>query len=105
MKRLLLTILAATGCLFSFAQLLSWTPPFPVDNDPSQTLVITVDATKGNQGLLNYTPTSDVYVHIGVITNKSANPGDWQHAPFAWGKTNQPAAKANYLASNKWQYN
>jgi len=34
------------------AQLLTWTPDFAKDNDP---VVITMDATKGNQGLLNYT--------------------------------------------------
>ncbi|MDP9230684.1 MAG: hypothetical protein M3O67_08440, partial [Bacteroidota bacterium] len=71
MKRLLF----ATGCLlfFStnlFSQLLTWTTDFPKDND---NIVITMYATKGNQGLLNYTPTSDVYVHVGVITNLSAN--------------------------------
>ena len=85
------------------AQLLTWTPPFPVENDPSQTLVITMDASKGNQGLKNYSSTSDVYVHIGLITNKSANPGDWQHVPFQWGTTN-PAAQAQYLGNNKWSF-
>ena len=45
------------------AQLLTWTPPFPKESDPAQSLVITVDATKGNQGLLNYSNVSDVYVH------------------------------------------
>ncbi|MFZ1328319.1 MAG: hypothetical protein WAW27_04775, partial [Chitinophagaceae bacterium] len=50
------------------AQLLTWTPNFPKDND---NIVITVDAAKGNLGLNNYSPTSDVYVHTGVITNLS----------------------------------
>ena len=72
MKRLLS---AATLLLVSFcvqSQLLSWTPAFPKDND---NITITVDATKGNQGLLGFT--GDVYVHIGVITNLSTNSGNW----------------------------
>lgn len=82
------------------AQLLTWTPDFAKDND---NITITVDAAKGNQGLLNYTPTSDVYVHIGVITNLSTSPTNWRYAPFTWGTT-PPAAQATYLGSNKWQY-
>ncbi|MFN2440098.1 MAG: hypothetical protein ABR503_12920, partial [Chitinophagaceae bacterium] len=59
------------------AQLLSWSPPFPTENDVAQTLVITVDASKGNKGLLNHTP-GDVYVHTGVITNLSVSPTNWR---------------------------
>ncbi len=39
------------------AQLLTWTPDFPRDND---NISITVDASKGNQGLFNYATVSDV---------------------------------------------
>src|SRR6266480_1176469 len=66
------------------AQLLSTNPNFPKDNS---SLSIIVDCTKGNQGLLNYPNTNDVYVHIGVITNLSANAGDWKYSRFAWGTT------------------
>ena len=89
--------------IISKAQLLSWTPGFMVENDGAATEVITMDATKGNQGLLNYTPTTDVYVHIGVITNLSSGPSDWKHVLFTWGTTN-PAAQCTYLGSNKWKY-
>ena len=61
-----------------FSQLLSWTPDFIQES--TTPVVITMDATKGNQGLLNYTPTTDVYVHTGVITNKSINSADWQQS-------------------------
>ncbi len=83
-----------------YAQLLSWTPAFSKDND---NIIITMDAAKGNQGLLNYTPTTDVYVHVGLITSASANPGDWKYSKFTWASTN-PAAQCTYLGSNKWQY-
>lgn len=98
MKRLLS---AATLLLVSFcvqSQLLTWTPAFPKDND---NITITVDATKGNQGLLGFT--GDVYVHIGVITNLSTNSGNWLYAPFAWGSTNA-AAKATADGTNKWKF-
>jgi len=62
-----------------------------------------MDATKGNKGLLNYTPTTDVYVHIGVITTASAHPTDWKHSRFDWGQT-PGAANATYIGNNKWQY-
>jgi 1,4-alpha-glucan branching enzyme len=101
MKRLLLFFVTAICGLSLNAQLLTWTPLFPKENDPNQNLVITVDDTKGNQGLLNYT--GDVYVHIGVITNLSANSGDWKYVPFQWGTTTA-AAKTTSLGNNKWQY-
>lgn len=88
--------------LVSKAQLLTWTPDFIQEG--STAITITTDASYGNKGLLNYSNTSDVYVHIGVITNKSANGGDWKHAPFNWGTTDA-AAHAVYLpGTNKWQF-
>lgn len=82
------------------AQLLTWTPDFVKDND---NIVITMDATKGNQGLLNYSPTSDVYVHIGLITDSSTGPGNWHYVKYAWATT-PVQAQATYIGSNKWTY-
>lgn len=103
MKRLLLFCAVLCGSFLSHAQLLTWTPPFPKEDDAAQTLVITADATKGNQGLLNYTPVTDVYVHIGVITNLSANSDDWKYSKFTWGTTNA-LANAPSAGTNKWSY-
>jgi 1,4-alpha-glucan branching enzyme len=103
MKRLLLAMIALITAVCAQAQLLTWTPPFPTENDNAQTLAITVDATKGNQGLLNYTPNTDVYVHIGVITNLSTGPSDWKYSKFTWATT--PATgNATYTGTNKWTY-
>jgi len=82
------------------AQLLVNAPVFPQDTG---TVSITVDCSKGNQGLYNYSNTGDVYVHIGVITNLSTSQSDWRYAPFTWGTTN-PAAQAAYLGNNKYRY-
>jgi len=82
------------------AQELSINPSFPVD---SNTISVTVDCSKGNEGLFNYANTSDVYVHVGVITSLSTNSTDWRYVPFTWGTTN-PLAQATSLGNNKYQY-
>src|SRR5579863_7957567 len=95
---------ALTSLLFlhnaSHAQLLTVTPSFPQD---TSSVSIVVDCSKGNQGLLGYLPTSDVYVHVGVITNLSTSNSDWKYVPFTWGTTN-PAAQATSLGNNKYVY-
>lgn len=84
------------------AQTLTWTPAFPLSSD---NISITVDASKGNLGLFNYTPASDVYVHTGVITNLSATSGDWKYVKFnqAFNQTN-PALQATSLGNNQWRF-
>ncbi len=96
------TLLLSVGftALTAGAQLLTWTPDFAKDND---NITITMDATKGNQGLLNYSTTSDVYVHIGVITSASTSATDWKYSKFTWATTSTEA-QASYLGSNKWSY-
>ena len=84
----------------SRAQLLSTSVNFPQE---TSTVTITVDCTKGNQGLMNYANTNDVYVHVGVITSNSSGSGDWKYVKFAWGTTDA-AARATYLSPNKYQY-
>ena len=85
------------------AQLLSWSPSFITDT--TSTVTITCDATQGNQGLNNYATTSDVYVHIGLITSSSTSSGNWLHVPTfsAWATTNAQI-HTTYLGNNKWQY-
>jgi 1,4-alpha-glucan branching enzyme len=102
MKKTLLGILSLMFFSFqTFAQLLSWSPGFIQES--STPVVITLDASKGNQGLLNYTPVSDVYVHIGVITNLSTSSSDWKYVTSVWGTTN-PTFHAASLGGNKWSY-
>ncbi len=100
MKKLLLPFLLLF-IIKANAQLLSWTPDFIQES--STPVTITMDASLGNNGLLNYTPTTDVYVHIGVITNLSTSSSDWKYVKFAWGTTD-PNAQCTYLGNNKWQY-
>ena len=87
------------------AQLLTWTPAFPKDND---NITITLDASKGNQGLFNYSNPNNVYVHTGVTTNLSNNGGQqWLYVNGStggsWGSAT-PALKATYLGGNLYQF-
>lgn len=87
--------------LQALCQLLS-TRPYIVQ-DSSSSIRIYCNAAFGNQGLLNYTPTTDVYVHIGAITTKSTSSSDWLYVPFLWASTN-PAAQCSYVGNNVWSY-
>jgi glycosidase len=98
MKRIFLLFCVFLFANFCRSQLLSWTPEFPKDND---NVTITVDATKGNQGLLGFA--GNVYVHVGVITNLSTGPTNWRYSKFTWGST-EAAALATSAGTNKWSY-
>ena len=100
MKKLLLFFLVFLMAFQGFSQLLSWTPDFATESTNSFT--ITMDANFGNKGLLNHTA-SDVYVHIGVITNYSTSSGDWRHVQTTWGTTTA-AAQATSLGNNQWSF-
>ncbi len=100
-KFLVLLCMAALPAVAINAQLLTWTPDFAKDND---NISITMDASKGNQGLLGYNP-SDVYVHTGVITNLSTSTTNWRYVKFNQ-NFNQPNAQlqATSLGGNKWKF-
>src|SRR6266487_3604598 len=100
MKKIVFLLFFLFSISLTRTQLLSWTPSFPADNDASN-IVITVDATKGNQGLL--APQTDVYVNIGLITDSSATETSWHYSKFTWGIPN-PQAQATYIGNNKWTY-
>src|SRR5438445_7683356 len=93
-----------TGLMFLLrplsAQLLTSTPLFPADTG---TVTIVVDCSKGNQGLLNYANTGDVYVHTGVITSNSTGQTDWRYVKFNQNfNLPNPALAATYLGNNKY---
>ncbi|GGB20448.1 alpha-amylase family glycosyl hydrolase [Puia dinghuensis] len=100
MRGFLLAVLSCFAGHVATAQLLTTQPLFPVD---TSTVTITVDCSKGNQGLFGYSSTGDVYVHVGVITSQSTGPSNWRYVLFTWGTTN-PAAHATYLGNNRYQY-
>lgn len=78
--------------------LLKWNPESFSDNSDVE---IICDASQGNKDLLNYP--GDVFVHLGVITDKSKNKDDWQYVKFKWG-SREPEAKTIPAGKNKWKY-
>lgn len=50
----------------------------------SDEITLTFKAGEGNKGLSGHS--GDVYMHTGLITDKSAQPTDWQFVPADWGK-------------------
>lgn len=80
------------------AQIITIEPSFATENDE---LTIIYDANEGNKGLKDFD--GDVYLHTGVITDKSTEPSDWKYVIFDW-DTNDPSAKATKLGDNKWQF-
>ena len=99
MKKLYVSIVVCL-CIFNnvaTSQLLSTSPDFPTDNS---SLTVTVDATKGNKGLLGFT--DKVFLHTGVITNLSTNPSDWKYVQGTWATSTAP--EASVAGTNKWSF-
>lgn len=78
--------------------LITFEPSFPNQDEP---VTITFDATKGNMGLKD--AGTDVYVHTGVITDKSTSPSDWKYVKF--GDFNKPSEviKMTSIGNNKYK--
>ena len=55
----------------------------------------------GNQGLAGYT--GAVYIHLGVITNKSAGTSDWKYVHSTWGVPD-PAYLCDKLNDGNWSF-
>jgi 1,4-alpha-glucan branching enzyme len=94
-----IALLFAVG--FAHSQELTWSPEFI--QETSNGITITVNAIYGNQGLLNYTPTTDVYIHMGAITNLSTDAADWKYVRTVWATT-YPWENAKYIGNNQWQF-
>ncbi|MBT9392807.1 T9SS type A sorting domain-containing protein [Hymenobacter sp. NST-14] len=79
----------------SWAQVVTTQPTFFTDADA---VTLTYDATKGNAALANFS--GDVYVHTGVITDKSTTPSDWKFVKFTSFNTPDPSIKLTRSTTN-----
>jgi 1,4-alpha-glucan branching enzyme len=100
---LCLIVLMGSVVRASQAQLLMTTSPAFLKEINTGSVSFTIDAIKGNQGLLNYTPANDIYVHIGAITNLSTGPTDWKYVQTTWTVSNA-SNQASVLGNNKWSF-
>lgn len=78
------------------SQIVTLDPLFASEND---FITVTYDATQGSRGLLNE---SQVYMHAGVITNKSTSSTQWRHVIGNWG-TDDSRVKMTNIGNNKHQ--
>jgi glycosidase len=98
MKSLIKLVLVVFAIGKISAQVVYTQPLFPVDGNDS--VVIYFDATKGNQGLNNFT--GDIYVHTGVVV-ASASSNAWSNVQTTWGTANA-AWKVTPLGNNLYKY-
>lgn len=94
--RLMLVALVLLAMWPCAAQLVS-PDPYPLQCE-SQGVVLTyhADSPLGNKGLMGLPQSTDVYAHIGVITNLSSGSGDWKYVVTPWpGTGNQQEANTD----------
>jgi 1,4-alpha-glucan branching enzyme len=78
------------------AELLSFSPQFPVAGKP---ITIILDAAKGNKGLQGI---NEIFIHTGVITDKSTSGSDWKYLAYNdFTKPHEPS-KMLSLGNNKF---
>lgn len=65
------------------------------------TFTLTFDASKGNEGLNNFS--GDVFIYAGLITDKSTGPTDWKYVKSSSFNSADPASKMNQIGSGKYQ--
>lgn len=94
-KGMCLLVLVALGYMPMSAQV-SCDPVFPTIDD---NVTIYYNALEGNGALNNITP---VYIHTGVITDKSTSPGDWKYVATTWAQAN-PASTMEFVSANLWK--
>lgn len=82
----------------AWSQMVTTTPAFPTT---SGSITVVFDVSSMSGGLSTYTGT-DVYVHTGVITNKSTSSTDWKYAT-TW-LNNNSKYKLVSLGNKKWQF-
>ncbi len=101
MKKACLLVVILYTTISSYAQLLKTTPEFVLDN--ANNIDIVCDGNYGNKAILNYTPSSDMYVYIGVITSLSTNSGDWKYVKYPWDSPGTDRL-CSYLGNNQWKF-
>jgi 1,4-alpha-glucan branching enzyme len=106
MKKVLLSLVVTLVSLNLFAQLITWSPNFPVESSSPFEITLN-DPSKGNSALAFYTPSSDVYIHTGVITNLSTTNSDWRYVRPGNFNLPEPTLNAPFFSGvppYKWKF-
>lgn len=68
----------------TFAQIVKSSPAPLQESSTDVVLTFNAASNLSNKGLYNLSDASDVYAHIGVLTNKSTTESDWQYVVTPW---------------------
>lgn len=102
MRRLYFVLFALIALLPMRAQLVTSTPTILQPSSQGVVLTYHADSPLGDKGLANLPASTDVYAHIGVITDKSASSSDWKYTVTPWPNSgNQQTANT---AKNRLKY-
>lgn len=79
--------------------LLTYAPLFPTD---TSAVTLTFNAAAGNAALKDQS--GSIYIHTGVITDKSASPTDWKYVTSTAFNQASGAVKTTSLGNNKYSF-
>ncbi len=82
------------------AQIVTSNPPILTQSSTNMVLTYHPDAADSNGQLANLPSSTQLYAHIGLITNKSTSGSDWKYAP-TW-LTNDDKYKLTYVSTNTY---
>lgn len=99
LKNLLCVCFAFISVLVANSQIVT-SQPSPLQED-SPNVVVFYHADMGNRNLAGVAPSTAVYAHTGVLTNKSNGENDWRYAP-EW-LTNTDKYRLQYVSENLWK--
>ncbi len=109
MKRLFFVIFALAAVLSMQAQLVTTSPTILQEHSQDVVLTYHADSDLGDKGLANLSPSTAIYAHIGVITDKSN--GSWAYVVADWpssstdSKANTDKNRLTYVAENTYTLN
>ena len=99
MKRIIAICFLTTVVFGALRAQIAWLNP--PDPSPTDTVTLYYNAAEGNKALAGHDGT--VYLHTGVITQKSIDGGDWKHVVGNWGE-DDPRVKMTALGNDLYKF-
>jgi oligosaccharide 4-alpha-D-glucosyltransferase len=99
MKYFVTTFLASLLFISSITGQIAWLKPS--NPKPDEKITLYFNPAEGNAALKDYKGT--VYLHTGVITNRSLDGGDWKHVIGNWGEADE-RVRMHALDNGNWSF-
>ncbi|MDE6334883.1 MAG: hypothetical protein K2L77_09595 [Muribaculaceae bacterium] len=93
--------MAVFVCLGVSARIITSDPPILTQSSKNITITYHADDQASNKALAGLPQSTDIYAHVGLITDKSTGNSDWKYAP-GWGD-NSPKYKLTYVSESTYQ--